>query len=48
MLKRVFRNVAGMARVACFAVSLCAVVAWASVGGSISGTIADPDRKSVV
>ena len=47
MLKRVFRNVAGMARVACFAVSLCAVVAWASVGGSISGTIADPSGSVV-
>lgn len=47
MLKRTFRSVAGMVRVACFAVILCAAVTWASVGGSISGTIADPSGSVV-
>ena len=45
MLKDIRRHVFTIARVFCTAVLFFAVVAWASVGGSISGTVKDPTGK---
>jgi hypothetical protein len=45
MLKKTGRLAGAMARILCAAGVLSAALAWASVGGSISGTVKDPARR---
>jgi Carboxypeptidase regulatory-like domain/TonB dependent receptor len=47
MSRKVSRAAVKIARVFCAAVVLCAALAWASVGGSIAGTVKDPSGRVV-
>ena len=47
MLNRFGRLVFGISKAFCIVAVLCASIAWASVAGSISGTVKDPSGRVV-